>query len=127
MVLLRRTGIATLMRLRASVEAGETAMPAALEGAWRILAGILLVVPGFFSSALALLLLLPPVQAVLTLLAARWVRSGGGGWTMVAGSAIRRESRHDHHRRRVPRADPEATGTPTAALRRAAGIVFIRR
>jgi len=93
MGLLRRAGIATLMRLRASVEAGETPVPAALEGAWRILAGILLVVPGFFSSALALLLLLPPVRALLTMLAARWVRSGGrGGWTVVTSSAIRRES-----------------------------------
>jgi len=92
MALLRRAGIATLMRLRASVDAGETPLAAALEGAWRFLAGILLVVPGFFSSALALLLLLPPVQALLTVLAARWIRSGGGGrWTVVTGSSIRRE------------------------------------
>ncbi len=92
MALLRRAGIATLMRLRASVEAGEPPVPAALDGAWHFLAGILLVVPGFFSSIVAVVLLLPPVRALLTLLAARWVRPIPGGWTLATGPAIRPQS-----------------------------------
>jgi UPF0716 protein FxsA len=93
LALLRRAGLSTLMQLRASVEAGETPVPAALDGAWRILAGILLAVPGFFSSGVALLLLLPPVRALLTVLAARWVRTGGGGvWTVSTGPGLRSES-----------------------------------
>jgi UPF0716 protein FxsA len=74
--LLRRAGIATLQRFRAGLETGETPVPAALDGAWRMLAGLLFVVPGFFSSGLALLLLLPPVRDLLTALAARLVRTG---------------------------------------------------
>src|SRR5271168_620490 len=77
--LLRQAGLTTLMRLRASVEAGQTPMPAALDGAWRIFAGFLMVVPGFFSSALALLLLVPPVRIVLTGWAAHRLLRGSRG------------------------------------------------
>lgn len=41
----------------------------------RLLAGILLIVPGFFLDAVALILLLPPVQAVLAALGQRVVMS----------------------------------------------------
>jgi UPF0716 protein FxsA len=76
--LLREAGLATLLELRRRVEAGETPVPAALDGMWRILAGLLLVVPGFFSSALGVLLLIPPVRALLTAWLARRLAAGGG-------------------------------------------------
>ena len=86
MVLLREAGLATLMQLRRRLEAGETPVPAALDGAWRLLAGLLLAVPGFFSSFLALPLLLPPVRALLTSLVARRLKTGQGGvWTVRFG------------------------------------------
>ena len=86
LAMLRREGLATLMRLRARLEAGETPVPAALDGAWRLLAGLLLAVPGFFSSFLALPLLLPPVRALLTSLVARRLKTGQGGvWTVRFG------------------------------------------
>ena len=92
MALLRREGLATLLRLRARLEAGETPVPAALDGAWRLLAGLLLVVPGFFSSALALLLLLPPIRALLTNRLARRLEAGSGVWIVRFSTAGRRDS-----------------------------------
>ena len=78
MVLLREAGLATLMQLRRRLEAGETPVPAALDGMWRILSGLLLVVPGFFSSAVGVALLLLPVRAVLTAWLLSRVQAGGG-------------------------------------------------
>jgi UPF0716 protein FxsA len=75
--LLREAGPATLLRLRDRIEAGETPLPAALDGAWRILAGLLLALPGFFSSAAGLLLLLPPIRHLLTAKVARRLEQGG--------------------------------------------------
>jgi UPF0716 protein FxsA len=73
---LRISGFDTVRRLRAAAAAGETPVPAALAGAWRAIAGILLIVPGFLSSAAGLLLLLPPVQRLLTARAGSWLRKG---------------------------------------------------
>jgi UPF0716 protein FxsA len=86
---LRAAGLGTLMRLRAAARTGATPIPAALNGAWRIVAGFLLVVPGFFSSALAVLLLVPPVQRLLTLLLGQWLRSSGRMQIMVFGVETR--------------------------------------
>jgi UPF0716 protein FxsA len=86
MSLLRTQGVATLMRLRASLAAGETPVPTAIDGACRIAAGILLIVPGFFSDALALLLLLPPVRGVVVRAVMKHVRPVSGGlWTARFG------------------------------------------
>jgi UPF0716 protein FxsA len=63
--LLRTEGLGALQRLQRSIAAGATPIPAALDGACRIVAALLFVVPGFFSSALGLLLLLPPVRHAL--------------------------------------------------------------
>ena len=78
MALLREAGLATLLQLRRRLEAGDTPVPTALDGMWRILAGLLLVVPGFFSTALGAALLLPPVRAVLTAWLLSRVQAGGG-------------------------------------------------
>jgi UPF0716 protein FxsA len=110
LALLRREGLATLLRLRARLEAGETPVPAALDGAWRLLAGLLLVVPGFFSSFLALFLLLPPVRALLTSLVARRLEAGGGVWIVRFGTAGGREAAPtviDGEFREVPGGQPE--------------------
>jgi UPF0716 protein FxsA len=78
MVLLREAGLATLLQLRRRLEAGDTPVPTALDGMWRILSGLLLVVPGFFSSALGVALLLPPVRALLTAWLLSRMQAGGG-------------------------------------------------
>jgi UPF0716 protein FxsA len=88
LALLREAGLATLMRLRASLEAGKTPVPAALDGAGRILGGLLLVVPGFFSSAIGVLLLIPPLRRLLTGLIARRLQEGGSIRVVGFGTVV---------------------------------------
>jgi len=83
LALLREAGLATLLELRRRAEKGETPVPAALHGMGRILAGLLLAVPGFFSSALGVLLLLPPVRTALGAWLVARMQAGGGGVRIV--------------------------------------------
>ena len=64
MAVVRRQGLETLVRLRAAASAGETPLPVAADGGAKVLAGLLLSVPGFFTDAIGLLLLIPPVRAL---------------------------------------------------------------
>jgi UPF0716 protein FxsA len=63
--LLRNEGVSALRRLQRSIASGATPVPAALDGACRIVAALLLVVPGFISSALGALLFVPPIRRML--------------------------------------------------------------
>jgi UPF0716 protein FxsA len=74
--LLRTQGVVTLMRLKQDLETGAAPVPAALDAAARIVAALLLIVPGFFSSTLGLLLLVPPVRALVTRFLGRRVEAG---------------------------------------------------
>jgi UPF0716 protein FxsA len=65
MLLVRVNGLQALMRMRASVEAGEDPVGPMAHGALVVLAGVLLILPGFFTDALGLLLLVPPLRTVL--------------------------------------------------------------
>jgi UPF0716 protein FxsA len=64
-MLLRYHGAATLMRVRAEIEAGQTPAPALAEGAVFAVAAFLLIVPGFITDAVGALLFLPPVRRML--------------------------------------------------------------
>ncbi len=57
-------------------------------GFWRVIAALLLILPGFLTDALGLLLLLPPVQILVTGFAMR-------NMTIVAGTASTRRSPMD--------------------------------
>ena len=60
--LMRRQGLQALERLRASVERGGDPVGPIAHGALILVAGVLLVVPGFFTDAVGLLLLIPAVR-----------------------------------------------------------------
>tara|TARA_R110002110_G_scaffold109418_11_gene272946 strand:- start:4603 stop:5112 length:510 start_codon:yes stop_codon:yes gene_type:complete len=60
--MLRQQGIATLMRLRATVDRGEMPLREVFDGACLLVAGILLLTPGFLTDAVGFLLLIPPVR-----------------------------------------------------------------
>src|SRR5271156_3569723 len=55
--LLRSQGLAALTRLQREIDTGSAPLQAALDGALRIIAALLMIVPGFFSTALGLILL----------------------------------------------------------------------
>lgn len=87
--LVKRQGLAVLSRLRREVEAGRDPSRALVNGALVVLAGLLLIVPGFVSDALGLLLLLPPVRALVAPVLLRRLASSGG-LTVVRTTGSRR-------------------------------------
>jgi UPF0716 protein FxsA len=76
--LLRRQGVAALARLQESVGKGESPMGPIAHGALILVAGVLLVTPGFFTDALGFLLLAPPVRDMVI----RW------GAARLVGSSV---------------------------------------
>lgn len=90
MAVIRRQGFETLVRLRAATQAGETPLPVAVDGGARVLAGLLLTVPGFFTDAIGLLLLIPPLRRLAVAWALRWLaRSGARVQTRGPGQPSR--------------------------------------
>ena len=62
-VLLRIQGLATLGELQRRLSAGEDPSATLAHGAMILVAGVLLLTPGFFTDAVGFLLLTPPVRA----------------------------------------------------------------
>jgi UPF0716 protein FxsA len=63
--LLRRQGGEALAQMRGTLRTGRDPRPALLRGGFRLVAALLLIVPGFLGDIVAVLLLLPPVQRAL--------------------------------------------------------------
>lgn len=61
--IVKRQGTGTLRRIRAELDAGRVPGAHLVDGGLLLLAGFLLLVPGFITSMFGLLLLLPPVRA----------------------------------------------------------------
>ncbi|WP_337261569.1 MULTISPECIES: FxsA family protein [unclassified Serratia (in: enterobacteria)] len=84
--LVRNQGMKTFIQMQQKLAAGESPAAEMVKSVSLVLAGFLLLVPGFFTDFLGLLLLLPPVQKSLTLKlmphlsvyrSARWNQGGG--------------------------------------------------
>ena len=80
---MRWQGLRALDRLRASVETGGDPVGPIAHGALILVAGMLLVLPGFFTDFLGLLLLVPPVRDLL-------IRLGASRMTVRAATYVRR-------------------------------------
>lgn len=63
--LLRHQGLATLQRVQNEIERGGLPVGAVFDGACLLLAGALLLTPGFLTDAAGLLLFVPPFRALL--------------------------------------------------------------
>lgn len=63
--LVRAQGFSTVMRIRASLDAGEIPAMAMLEGAFLLVAGALLLTPGFLTDAIGFAFLCPPLRRAL--------------------------------------------------------------
>jgi UPF0716 protein FxsA len=70
-VLVRHQGIGAWRRIRADLRAGQVPAVPAIDGALVLLAGVLLLVPGFITDLIGLVLLVPPVRAVTRRLGTR--------------------------------------------------------
>lgn len=62
---LKRAGTAAFRRTRATMSRGEVPTAEVGDGLLHLLAGVLLLVPGFVTAAIGLLLLVPPVRAFI--------------------------------------------------------------
>jgi UPF0716 protein FxsA len=69
--LVKREGLATLKRVRQRIDEGEVPGRELVDGLLILLAGALLLTPGFLSDIAGILLLLPPVRAVVRASAVR--------------------------------------------------------
>lgn len=84
MSLVRNQGFKNFMLMQQKMQAGESPAVEMIKSVSLIIAGLLLVLPGFFTDFLGMLLLLPPVQKHLTLKLMphlRFARTPGGGFT----------------------------------------------
>ena len=113
--LVRREGQSAWQRFSGAISAGKVPASETADGALVILAGAMLITPGFLTDAFGILLLLPPVRsAIKTFGAARLV---GSGWRGVAFTAA-----HQTAKRREPQRSYDVEGTAvdadSAALKR---------
>jgi UPF0716 protein FxsA len=71
--IVKRQGVAMFQRAQLQITAGRMPTKEMADGVLLLLAGLLLLVPGFVTSAFGVLLLLPPVRAVVRgVLVRRW-------------------------------------------------------
>jgi UPF0716 protein FxsA len=71
--LVKRQGLGVLARIRELRMAGRLPAAELFDGAVILVAGVLMVIPGFVTDALGLLLLIPPVRAVARRIVSRRV------------------------------------------------------
>ena len=71
--LVRHQGRSTLERVRATLRQGRMPLGDMFAGACILVAGVMLLVPGFFSDAAGFLLLLPPFRGILALALGRFI------------------------------------------------------
>ncbi|MBA5778806.1 FxsA family protein [Stappia sp. F7233] len=64
-IMLRVQGISLLMRIRNEMEAGRVPADDLVHGALMVVAGILLLIPGFVTDAVGLLLFIPAVRSMI--------------------------------------------------------------
>jgi UPF0716 protein FxsA len=111
--LAKREGLAAWRRFQLAVAEGRVPTEEVADGAMVLLAGALLLTPGFLTDVVGLLLLLPPTRAMLRRLvprlAARRLRRRRGRVVIVDGTARRTPGST-----RVTWGDPEVPGRDPA-------------
>ena len=83
--LAKREGIGVLRRIQAALDRGATPSAEVADGGLILLAGALMIAPGFISDVLAILLLLPPTRALVRGPVLRYASRKG---RVVVGSRI---------------------------------------
>jgi len=106
--LVRAQGFSTILRIRTSLEAGEIPAVAILEAACLLVAGALLLTPGFLTDAIGFAFLCPPVRRALIeqflierLVQAQQRKSAPGEAGVIEGE-FRREDKNSRDNNRLP-------------------------
>jgi UPF0716 protein FxsA len=72
--LVKREGVGVWARLRSQLQRGQLPPAEVIDGFLLLVAGVLLLVPGFLTDIVAALVLIPPTRALFRRLVLRWVR-----------------------------------------------------
>jgi UPF0716 protein FxsA len=89
--LAKREGVGVVRRLQESVNQGRVPTTEVVDGALILLAGALMLAPGFLTDALAIVLLVPPTRAVVRAVVVRSLKKRAvivqrvGGWVGDVG------------------------------------------
>ena len=91
--LVRAQGFSTILQVRRSMEAGEVPAVAIIEGIFLLVAGALLLTPGFVTDAIGFGCLVPPLRRafILRLLETRVIRTHRSGPASRQGHVIEGE------------------------------------
>ena len=89
--LMRAQGVMTLQRLQTSIAEGRNPTDPMAQGAMILVAGVLLLTPGFFTDAVGFALLLPPVRVLLM----RWLANRFASQSVVFTSTSHSSRRSD--------------------------------
>lgn len=85
--LLKQQGLSVMRRLSASVQAGRSPDKALVDGFLVLVAGVLMLAPGFVSDVVAFVLLLPPTRAFVRAPLVKRLAAGGVGPFGSAGGS----------------------------------------
>jgi UPF0716 protein FxsA len=117
-VVVRHQGLGVIRRVREQLRAGNLPAAELVNGLLIVIAGVLLILPGFIGDIVAVLLLLPPTRALVRALLQKhyWVRVASG----VTGAAgtVRdvRRVRNERDVIDVPSTSTERAQPPPSAL-----------
>jgi UPF0716 protein FxsA len=115
-LVVRHQGLGAYRRVRDQVRAGNLPAAELVNGLLIVVAGVLLILPGFISDVVAILLLLPPTRAfVRYLLQKHYAVRVAAGVTTVAGPTIRKV-RNTRDVIDVESREQEPPGSPPPAL-----------
>jgi UPF0716 protein FxsA len=109
--LIRLQGLRALDKLRTNVQEGGDPVGPIAHGALVLVAGVLLLLPGFFTDALGLLLLVPAVRALV-------IRWGASRLTVQAASFVHTRQGQTTGARDTIEADYEIVDEPPDRARR---------
>ncbi|MGE4218097.1 MAG: FxsA family protein [Alphaproteobacteria bacterium] len=76
-ILVRIQGLQTLRQVQASLDRGEAPVAELFGGLALLLAGVMLLLPGFITDALGFLLLIPPLRRSIGVALLRWLTRDG--------------------------------------------------
>jgi len=111
--LLRYQGLSVLADARGSMERGELPVRALLDGVCLVIAGALLLTPGFVTDLAGALLLMTPIRRLLQAGALRWIvahgqlgaamKTGqGGGASVIEGEFVEEDDDEQPPRTSIP-------------------------
>lgn len=75
-IMMRAQGVSTLQKLQSNIETGQNPTDPIANGAFILIAGLLLLTPGFFTDSIGLALLIPPIRQRLIKAVASRIKAG---------------------------------------------------